>query len=116
MVDTLFYLLLGHFFGDFALQSDGVARGKKTSKRTLTFHVFLYTLTIGCALAIGLHLHDSNEFFSTFTIAVLAFLFIQHWIQDFIKSQKFNGTKQAFYVDQGIHVLVLFLIRSFYSQ
>ncbi|MEW5994806.1 MAG: DUF3307 domain-containing protein [Candidatus Zixiibacteriota bacterium] len=116
MVDTLFFLLLGHFLGDFAFQSDQVAEGKRTSRLVLTRHVFIYTLTIAAALALGLHLNGSEAFFSVLTIAVLAILFVQHWTQDFLKSHRFNGTRQAFYVDQGLHLLVLFLIRVVYPS
>ena len=45
------------------------------------------------------------------TVAVIPVVFVAHWIQDYLKAFKFNGTKQAFYVDQAVHVLVLFAIR-----
>ena len=41
MVDLLFYLLLGHFFGDFALQTDRVAAEKQGSIKVLTYHVHI---------------------------------------------------------------------------
>lgn len=111
MVDLLFFLVLGHFFGDFALQSDRVAAEKQKSQKVLAYHVAMYTIVIALSLFIGLYLNGSNAFFSAATIVVLLVIFAGHWIQDYLKAFRFNGTKQAFYFDQGIHILVLFIIR-----
>lgn len=113
MVDLLFFLLLGHFFGDFALQSDRVAEEKKSSIGMLTYHVAMYTLTAAVFLFFGLYMNNSDAFFQLITALSLVVIFIAHWIQDYLKAYKFNGTKQAFYFDQAIHILVLFLIRIF---
>ena len=111
MVDLLFFLLIGHFLGDFALQSDRVAARKQQSKKVLTYHVALYTLVIALSIFVGLLLNGSTAFFELTTLAVLAVVFVAHWIQDYLKAFKFNGTKQAFYFDQAVHVLILFAIR-----
>lgn len=111
MVDLLFFLILGHFFGDFGLQSDRVAAEKGKSKKTLTYHVLLYTLTVTLFLYAGLMLNGSDGFFQAATIGVFALIFAAHWIQDYLKAFRFNGTKQAFYLDQAVHVLILFAIR-----
>lgn len=111
MIDLLFFLVLGHFFGDFALQSDRVAAEKQKSQKVLVYHVIIYTLIIAISLFIGLYLNGSNAFFSTATLIVLLVVFTGHWIQDYLKAFHFNGTKQAFYFDQGVHILVLFIIR-----
>ncbi len=113
MVDLLFYLVLGHFFGDFALQTDRVAEEKKSSLGVLTYHVAMYTLTVAVFLFFGLYMNDSNAFFQLSTAVVLVVIYVAHWIQDYLKAFKFNGTKQAFYFDQAVHVLVLFVIRIF---
>ncbi|MBN4076630.1 DUF3307 domain-containing protein [Gemmatimonas aurantiaca] len=113
MLDLLWFLLLGHYLGDFALQSDAMARTKGSSKRTLTEHVTIYTLCIAASLGIGLQLSGSDAFVSSITLIVLLVLFAEHWIQDLIKETKFNGSKQAFFVDQGLHVAILFLMRIF---
>jgi len=111
MLDLLWFLLLGHFLGDFAFQSDRTAKIKGASKLTLTGHVTLYTVCIALVLLIGLNLNGSDEFFSTSTTLILIAIFASHWIQDFVKANRFNGTKQGFYFDQALHVLVLFVIR-----
>lgn len=113
MLDLLFFLILGHFFGDFALQSDRVAAEKQKSQKVLFYHVVIYTLVIALSLMIGLYLNKSNDFFQPVTVLVLMAVLVAHWIQDYLKAFRFNGTKQAFYFDQGIHILVLFMIRIF---
>ncbi|UCE25089.1 MAG: DUF3307 domain-containing protein [Candidatus Zixiibacteriota bacterium] len=111
MVDLLFFLILGHFFGDFALQSDRVAQRKQESTKILTYHVVLYTLVLALSLFLGLWHNGSDGFFSVATVAVLAVILVAHWLQDYLKAFKFNGTKQAFYLDQAIHIAILFVVR-----
>ncbi len=111
MPDLLFFLLLGHFLGDFALQTDVMARDKGCSQSVLSKHVAMYTLTIGVALAVGLYLSGSDAFLTPTTAAVLIVVFVEHWIQDFSKPALFNAGKQGFFIDQALHVLVLFIVR-----
>lgn len=111
MLDLLWFLLLGHFFGDFALQSDRVALLKQTSHRTLTYHVAVYTSTVALFLYIGLTYNNSSMFFTFYTALALTFIFVEHWFQDLVKVTKFNGSKQSFFFDQAVHVLILFLLR-----
>ena len=111
MLDLLWFLLLGHFLGDFAFQSDQTADTKGSSKLTLTGHVLLYTLCIALFLLIGLTFNGSSAFFSAYTALILIVVFVSHWIQDFIKASKFNRNRQSFYFDQALHVLMLFVIR-----
>ena len=113
MVDLLFYLVLGHFFGDFALQSDRVAEEKKRSIGVLTYHVAMYTLVMAVFLFFGLYMNASTAFFHLSTAVALIVISVAHWLQDYLKAYKFNGTKQAFYFDQAVHILVLFAIRIF---
>ncbi len=111
MIDLLWFLFLGHIFGDFAFQSDRMAQLKQTSRKTLTYHVLIYTSTVALFLYIGLTLNNSQLFFSMYTALTIAFLFVEHWLQDFIKTLKFNGSKQSFFFDQAFHILILFIIR-----
>lgn len=111
MPDLLFFLLLGHYIGDFALQSDKMVLNKRGSKAFLSLHVLLYTATLALFLAYGLDLHENRSFMSLTTLLVLAAVYVVHWIQDFVKSQTFNGSKQAYYVDQSIHLITLFIVR-----
>lgn len=111
MPDLLFFLFLGHYVGDFALQSNYMAQNKGSSKALLSWHVLIYTSTLALFLAYGLMLQESNSFLSLTTFLVLAAVYTIHWIQDSIKSRKFNGSKQAYYMDQAIHVITLLIIR-----
>lgn len=111
MLDLLFFLLLGHYVGDFALQSDKMAQNKGRSQAFMSLHILIYTTTMSLFLAYGLSFQESNNFLSLTTLLVLAAVCIIHWIQDLIKARKFNGSKQAFYVDQAIHVIVLLIVR-----
>lgn len=111
MVDLLFFLLIGHYVGDFALQSDRIAQNKGVSKVFLSWHVLIYTATLASFLAWGLSLNDDRSFMSLTTLLVLVAVYLIHWIQDFIKERKFNGSKHAYYVDQSIHIIVLLIVR-----
>ena len=111
MPDLLFFILLGHYIGDFALQSDKMVINKQKSKAFLSLHVLIYTATIAILLAYGLNLHENNSFMSLTTLLVLVAVYVIHWIQDFVKSHKLNGSKQAYYVDQIIHIITLLIIR-----
>jgi len=113
MPDLLFFLLFGHYVGDFALQTDRVAEAKKNSRRILTLHAFLYTLIIGIFLFLGLYFNHSDKFFSWITAFFLVALFLEHWSQDFFKGLVLNSSRQSFYMDQAIHIMVLFIARMF---
>jgi len=113
MPDLLFFLLLGHFCGDFALQSDLVADRKRRSAAALSLHALSYTVVIALFLMIAMALRRTESIFNLTGLLVLIGLFIQHWLQDFLKSLWSNGGKQGFYIDQAIHIAVLYLIRIF---
>lgn len=111
MPDTLFLLLLGHFVGDYALQSDRMAQTKGQSTVTLSLHVMIYTITVAFFWWLGKTLNESGEFFTWITLIVLVALYAIHWLQDLLKSRWLNGSKQGYYVDQALHLVVLYLIR-----
>ncbi len=111
MPDTLFFLLLGHVFGDFALQTDHMAREKAANRIVLSSHVLVYVLTIGAFWWLGEYLNHRPGFPNWITAVVLLALYVQHWFQDSIKATKFNGSKQALFIDQAVHLSILYLIR-----
>ncbi len=114
MPDILFFLLLGHVFGDYALQTDYMARMKGSSKKVLSLHVLIYTLTIGVFWWLGKELTGSQEFPTLTQVLVLVALYILHWLQDHVKTSKSNGGKQSFFVDQALHIAALYIIRIFF--
>jgi hypothetical protein len=59
--------VLAHFIGDFLLQNDWMAVGKKKSSWICSIHVFLYMLPFMLTNLSGLQ---------------IALIVLQHWIQD----------------------------------
>lgn len=114
MPDVLFFLILGHIFGDFAFQTDYMAKNKGSDKKVLSVHVLVYVITVGLFWWIGAALSADKQFPDLYAAVILAGLYIQHWLQDYIKSNKSNGGKHAFFVDQAAHLAVLYIIRIIY--
>jgi uncharacterized membrane protein len=112
-MDVLFFLILGHFCGDYAFQTDRMAEKKKSSKLALSYHVLIYTLCIWAFLAIYSLLYHPGLYFHTATLIFLTFLLFEHWIQDFLKSRITSCSKQAYYIDQILHIALLYLYRIF---
>ena len=113
MMDILFFLILGHLIGDYALQTDYMASHKKSSRFVLTFHVAVYILSIWAMFGIYSLLYNPGLFISLTTVIFLIVLFAQHWLQDFIKSRYNNGSKQMYYFDQVLHLAMLYIYRIF---
>ena len=111
MIDPLFLLILGHFFGDFAFQTDTMAAKKHLSLGILTLHVAIYTVTIGFFLWLAMLLANRQDFASLSLLGLLAIVFVTHWLQDYVKPRHFNGSRQGFYFDQALHLSLLFVVR-----
>jgi UPF0716 family protein affecting phage T7 exclusion len=111
MPDLLFFLLLGHFVGDFVLQSDRVAQQKRSSLLALSGHVFTYTLSVALCLMAGLIILNQTGFINSLMLIILVALFVEHWLQDFVRSRWFVQGKQSLYLDQFVHVIILFVLR-----
>src|SRR5688572_5735261 len=59
--------ILAHFIGDYLMQNDWMAIGKKKSNLICTVHVTLYILPF---------------LFTEFSVLQLLLVYIQHWLQD----------------------------------
>ncbi|MCB0073301.1 MAG: DUF3307 domain-containing protein [Caldilineaceae bacterium] len=98
-------LLVLHWLGDFALQSDHMAAHKLSSARVRALHVVIYTLPFIAWLAI------TGQPWPTVTTLAL-FIAITHFIID---SQLFTlGSRWAhkpLVLDQGLHLIVLVIIQ-----
>ncbi len=107
--------ILAHFIGDFLLQNDWMAVGKKKSSWICTVHVSLYILPF---------------LLTDLTYLQLSLIFIQHWLQDrtnFInwwcettKSFQIERSKLYdalpwghFVVDQIMHFIWIWIVVSF---
>lgn len=108
-MDSLFFLFLGHFAGDYAFQSDALVKNKTSSYTALLLHVIIYSFCIIAAIAFHDIFYNPDLF-----IAVLKWIpaiLVLHYIQDFVKSRFSNGSKQFYYIDQFVHISILFAVR-----
>ncbi|MBD3232743.1 MAG: DUF3307 domain-containing protein [candidate division Zixibacteria bacterium] len=110
-MDLIIFFLIGHYVGDYGLQSDRMAAMKKSSAATLTLHVFTYTITIALAFTLFWILEGLDNSPSLIMLASLAIiLFVTHWAQDYVKS-RISGPTQLYYVDQSLHIFLLVIFR-----
>lgn len=112
-MDVLFFLLLGHFCGDYAIQTDNIAQKKKKSRFLLSYHVLTYIICLWIFLAIYSFLYQSGLYLETGVLLFLAILYVEHWLQDFIKSRINRRDKQLYYIDQLLHIIMLYIFRIF---
>jgi Protein of unknown function (DUF3307) len=101
----LFYLIAGHFFADYPLQSDAIAACKcrKSIHPAAKGVPWFYWLTAHCIVhgaVVGMILrwYGVPEHLAT-GLAVAEF--VVHWVIDLAKCEKWFGI----HVDQGLHVL-----------
>lgn len=108
-MDPLFFFLLGHIIGDYALQTDAMAANKKKISGSLILHATIYTLTIAILAFIHDLFYPPSIFLATlpWVIPVVAL----HISQDFIKGRFFNKSRQYYYIDQSLHLVALFALR-----
>ena len=107
------WLLVGHFLGDWLLQNDWMARGKKEGVLTASglAHFTIYTFVTMEALLIA----GIAEKGSLFVWGVATFIFVSHWIIDSTPlvdhwMKLYGQTDIAMVrvmVDQTFHLLVL---------
>lgn len=112
-MDILFFLLLGHFCGDYALQSDNTADKKKSSIGTLSVHVLSYALCIWVFIVLFSLLYQPGLYLKETTLIFIIALFIEHWVQDYLKGRISGGTRQMHFIDQLIHIAILYIYRIF---
>lgn len=110
-MDILFFLIFGHLVGDYALQTDAMAAAKKSSPVVLSFHVMVYVINLWLFFAIYSVLYQPGLFLQSATILFLSALYLEHWAQDFLKGRLENCSKQAYYIDQVLHLAVLYIYR-----
>jgi len=114
-MDMMWFLMLSHLVGDYALQSDGIALRKRSSRKILTGHVVIYVVTLAFTLAIYSYFTGQFAFLSLRVMTALFVIFALHWIQDDIKARRFADSGQAYYIDQALHIIQLFLLRGWLS-
>ena len=107
------WLLMGHFVGDWLLQNDWMARGKRKGLFTKAgmVHFTIYTTVIEATLILAGATHQ-NLFW---LLGIGGFIFITHWFVDATNAvdrwmelyQQTNITMVRVMVDQTFHLLVL---------
>ena len=110
-MDSMWFLMLGHFLGDYAFQSDRIAKIKGENLGLLALHVLVYTLTVAAVYYGGLLLSGRGIDSPTWFIFAFLGVFLVHGAQDFCKARLFSNSRQAYYIDQAIHLIQLFIIR-----
>lgn len=110
-MDLMWFLLLAHLTGDYALQTDRMARQKGGDLPLLAAHVAIYTLCIGIALWAYAAATGLTGIWRWNTGGLLIPLFAIHFLQDYTKCRFFPSSKQAYYADQVLHLAQLYIIR-----
>ncbi|WKA53409.1 DUF3307 domain-containing protein [Planococcus shixiaomingii] len=107
-MDQFSYLLIGHFIGDFLLQTGWMAKYKATKWIPLLVHVTIYTLVVGFAGTVsgGLSLGGLGVVFIGHVILDRK-TFVSFWVRHI---QMAKGSEQvwlAIVADQIFHIILL---------
>lgn len=114
------WLLIGHLVGDWLLQNDWMARGKKQGLVTAPglIHFAIYTSVVTIALWVSDVVEKSNgDYYICFGLLI----FISHWLIDATNLVegwiRFYGQSNLIMmrimVDQTLHILVLAMLSTF---
>jgi hypothetical protein len=117
---TIFiWLLMGHFLGDWVLQNDWMAKGKKKALFTQagTVHFVIYTAAIISALWFSGAINRQPVLYAVFG----GIVFVSHWLIDatdgvkrwmhFYRQSRLEVVRVM--VDQVLHLLVLLIMAVF---
>ena len=118
---TFSWLLIGHLIGDWVLQNDWMAKGKKRGLVTLPgmTHFSVYTISIIAILRLGSQ--ASGGVVLTTQMALL--IFVSHWLIDATSVvnhwMRFCGQSDIpmvrIMVDQTFHLLILAIIATVWA-
>lgn len=119
-MNTCIWLLLGHFVGDWILQNDWMAKGKKKGFLTLAgmVHYAIYT-----AVIIGvINISDAGDGRRIPYLFIGLIVFVSHWLIDatdvverwmyFYRQTHLEVVRLM--VDQTLHLLVLVVLAEFF--
>lgn len=103
------YLLLGHLLGDFTFQTDKIAENKTKHWKWTLYHSIIVTF---CMLIFALP-------FGSLIIGLVLLNGVLHFAIDYYKYKLPNRSPLYafiyFVADQSLHLLIIFLISSFYK-
>lgn len=117
-MDLTLFLLAGHMFGDWVVQTDHQAKNKMTSWRANQAHVFTYHLTLLAALAYPLWGRVWSPVFTTRLLVAFVLSWAAHslidrrwpvrWLVRVTGSPEFAQTTLGILAaDQALHVATL---------
>ena len=120
---TIIYILLGHFFADFVMQTNEVAKGKSTSIYWLTRHIFAYckTFFVFAILYFFILILCGSHCDIGLSWLIVVYIFFNsglHWVVDYITSkqakkyfdvQNYHNGFIVIGIDQFIHATTLIL-------
>ena len=105
MLETLFWLLVGHAVGDFGLQSGWMARHKSRHVREANSFsrkpelIWIEVLSSHCLI------HAGAVTLATGSLLLGLLEFVAHWIIDYGKCEDWYG----FHTDQALHIVSKFV-------
>lgn len=102
-LETVIFVIFGHFIGDFALQSEWIAKNKGLYWYVLLAHGMIWTGVISGILL----------FFGIFTLWKPVFLLIGHISMDKWKASKPPETWWYIYPDQLWHIIQCLIVSIF---
>lgn len=113
MLETLFWLLVGHAVGDFGLQSDWMAIHKnrhyaREAKQNSRKPELIWIEVLSCHCLI----HAGAVALATGSVFLGLCEFITHWIIDYCKNDHLFG----FHTDQALHILSKFVWLGFIAM
>lgn len=104
MIEFLTLLILGHYIGDYALQSEWVATNKRNDVYVLFAHSAIYTFVITAICSA----------FGYFSLYLTLFIMIGHFLMDNWKNN-YTQCPWALPIDQAIHMGQLFIVWIIYT-
>jgi len=113
---TFVWLLLGHLVGDWLLQNDWMAKGKRQGlfTRAGSMHFAIYTAVVGGMLWFS----GVRDLGPALFLVLVAMVFVSHWLIDatdvvqwWMRFQRQSDLEVVrLMVDQTLHLLVLALV------
>ena len=105
-------LVSGHFIGDFYLQTDNIAKEKRSNDKALAKHSLLYGLAILCS-SIFIIIPKEIMKYVLFAAVIAALHYAVDFIKRIIKKKehpKINNNVAVFLLDQIIHIVMMLVI------
>lgn len=103
MGETILWLTLAHYLGDYPLQGDFLATTKGKFFYSLFVHSFIYSATVMAFFAFG----ASFEMWKFFV------LLFSHMVIDNIKANSEDKSKALtsyLYIDQSLHLAIIYIL------